>query len=259
MSAERRPERQAGPLRMVLKSTAVTFSVVFLLASIAVPILLLLGSSDKTQERWSNIGQAMGIVGTLYSGIAFLGVGITFFLQRRQLTHQKEQIKLALDEQRRSSEISLRQLHVDLIKMEIDDPELEEVWPPLVPGVAETRKDHYCNLILNLQKVAYDAGTIQEPELRGMAQYLMTSPDIYEFWTKARSTRVQITGGDTEEDFLTMVMYEACYLGWKGAIHGSQTLRQCCRRRRQRGRSRPSHPTPRQRPLGAARRRPRAR
>jgi hypothetical protein len=51
--------------------------------------------------------------------------------------------------------------------MAIGDRELREVWPPIAPGVAESRKDHYCNLILNLQKVAYEAPTIELAELRG--------------------------------------------------------------------------------------------
>jgi len=87
--------------------------------------------------------------------------------------------------------------------MAITDPELREVWPPIAPGVAETKKDHYCNLILNLQKVAYEARTIELAELRGALRYLMTSRDIHAFWTKARTARGTITTGDEAEDFFT--------------------------------------------------------
>ena len=69
-------------------------------------------------------------------------------------------------------------MHTDLVKMAIEDPELLSVWPPVAPGAAETKKDHYCNLILDLQKVAYEAGAIELPELRGALQNLMTSPDV---------------------------------------------------------------------------------
>jgi hypothetical protein len=44
----------------------------------------------------------------------------------------------------------MRQLHTDLIKMAIEDPELQSVWPDIAPGVAGSKKDLYCNLILNL-------------------------------------------------------------------------------------------------------------
>jgi len=50
------------------------------------------------------------------------------------------------------------------------------------------KKDHYCNLILNLQKVAYEAVTIELAELRNALRYLMTSHDMYLFWQKARSS-----------------------------------------------------------------------
>jgi hypothetical protein len=94
-------------------------------------------------------------------------------------------------------------LHTDLIKMAINDPELRGVWPPIAPGVAETKKDHYCNLILNLQKVAYEAHTIELVELRGALRYLMASREMYGFWKKARAARSGITAGDEDEDFFT--------------------------------------------------------
>jgi hypothetical protein len=106
-------------------------------------------------------------------------------------------------EQARSSEVILRQLHTDVIKMAIEDPDLLVVWPQMLPGVSETKKDHYCNLILNLQKVAYEADTIELAELRGALNYLMTSHDVYLFWQKARTARIGVTGGDEAEDFFT--------------------------------------------------------
>ncbi len=103
-------------------------------------------------------------------------------------------------------ELVVRLLHTDLIKMAINDRDLREVWPPIGRGVTQTKKDHYCNLILNLQKVAYEAGTIELAELRGALGYLMTSRDMYLFWRKARAARGAVTAGDLAEDFfITMV------------------------------------------------------
>lgn len=87
--------------------------------------------------------------------------------------------------------------------MAIDDAELREVWPQVSPGVPETKKDHYCNLILNLQKVAYETKTIELEELRGALRYLMRSRDMYLFWSKALRERMAVTGGDDAEDFFT--------------------------------------------------------
>ncbi|MCT9931569.1 DUF6082 family protein [Planotetraspora sp. A-T 1434] len=139
----------------------------------------------------------------LLSGIAFVAIALTLFLQGRELRNQREELTIAREEQLRSSEIALRELHTDLIRMAIDDPELRQVWPEMAPGVTGTKKDHYCNLILNLQKVAYETHTIELAELRGALSYLMASPDMYSFWRKARAARVAVTGGDGAEDFFT--------------------------------------------------------
>jgi hypothetical protein len=103
----------------------------------------------------------------------------------------------------------MRQLHADLIKMAIEDPELQSVWPDIAPGVAGSKKDLYCNLILNLQKVAYETHTIELAELRGALRFLMTSHDIYLFWKKVRAARVQVTGTDQGEDFFTSEVDQA--------------------------------------------------
>lgn len=161
------------------------------LGSLFVPMALLLRVDERTLDRWSQIGQALSPVGVFFSGVAFIGIAVTLFLQGRELRNQRVALRLAQEEYRRSSEVTLRQLHTDLIKMAISDPELLRVWPDISPGVSETRKDHYCNLILNLQKVAYEARTIELTELRGALCHLMASRDMYLFWKKARSARVQ--------------------------------------------------------------------
>jgi hypothetical protein len=175
----------------------------FVAASVVVPVALLLHVDDRTLSRWSQVGQALEPVGVLFSGIAFIGIALTLFLQGRELQNQREELTISREEQQRSSEIAMRQLHTDLIKMAITDRELREVWPPIAPGVAETKKDHYCNLILNLQKVAFEAHAIELSELRGALAHLMTSTDMYLFWRKARAARGAVTGGDEAEDFFT--------------------------------------------------------
>jgi hypothetical protein len=69
----------------------------------------------------------------------------------------------------------------------------------MAPGIAGSKKDQYCNLILNLQKVAYETHTVELPELRGALRFLMTSRDMYLFWKKVRASRVAVTGGDSAD------------------------------------------------------------
>jgi len=142
-------------------------------------------------------------VGIFFSGVAFLGIAAALLLQGRELRNQREELAIARQEQIRSSELAMRQLHTDLIKMAIEDSELRSVWPAPAPGHETTRKDHYCNLILNLQKVAYETGTIELQELRSALRFLMTSPDMRSFWTRSRAARVSVTADDEAEDTFT--------------------------------------------------------
>jgi hypothetical protein len=189
--------------RAALLGGVLALSLGIVAASITVPVVLLLRANDRTLNRWAEIGAAMSPVGIFFSGTAFIAIAATLFIQGSELRQQREELEITQEEQKRSSEVILRQLHNDVIKMAIDDPELLAVWPPMQPGVAETKKDHYSNLILNMQKVAYEARTIELPELRGALDYLMRSSDVYSFWTKARAARIGVTGGDEAEDFFT--------------------------------------------------------
>ncbi|GAA4937008.1 hypothetical protein GCM10023224_17470 [Streptomonospora halophila] len=189
-------------VRSAAVGAGVVLGVAAVAASLAIPALLLTGADGRTLDRWSKIGEAVAPVGVFFSGVAFIGIALTLFLQRRDLQNQRSQLDLAMEDQRSSSEISLRQIHTDIVKMAIDD-ELLGVWPEVYPGSRETRKDHYCNLVLNLQKVAYETQTIELGELRGALPHLMTSRDIYAFWAKARAAHAAVTGGDQAEDFFT--------------------------------------------------------
>ncbi len=190
-------------VRSVAVGMAVVLGVAAVAASLVLPVVLLLRVDDRTLDRWSKIGEAVSAVGVFFSGAAFIGIALTFFLQRRDLQNQRSQLNVALEDQRRSSEVSLRQIHTDIVKMAIDDGELLGVWPEMGPGIKETRKDHYCNLVLNLQKVAYETRTIELEELRGALRHLMTSSDIHSFWARVREARGAVTGGDEGEDFFT--------------------------------------------------------
>ncbi len=189
--------------RILAVGVALAVGLALVTASVVVPAMLLLSADDRTLSRWSQIGQALEPIGVFFSGVAFIGIALTLFLQSRELENQREELTITREEQQRNSEITLRQVHTDLIKMAIEDRELRGIWPPVAPGVPETKKDHYCNLILNLQKVAYEAHTIELAELRGALRYLMTSRDVYLFWQKARAARQAVTAGDEAEDFFT--------------------------------------------------------
>jgi hypothetical protein len=186
-------------LQAVLISVSLAAGTGVVAASVVVPVLLLVHADDRSLTRWSEIGIAVSPVGVFFSGAAFIGITVTLFMQRRELQNQREELGVTQDEQVRSSEVTLRQLHTDVIRMAIEDPELRQVWP----GATGMKRDLYCNLILNLQKVAYEMHTIEAAELRSVLRFLMGSHEMHAFWGRARAARVAVTGGDEAEDIFT--------------------------------------------------------
>lgn len=184
-------------------TVALLVGVVLVAATVIIPTMLLLRADDEILDRWAQIGQAVAVVGVFFSGVAFIGIAFALLMQQRELINQKSELDILKEEQRRNSEVSLRQLHMDIIKMAINDRDLLSVWPATAPGATRRKKDQYCNLILNLQKVAHETGTIELNELRGALRFLMGSRDMYSFWQRARAARVAVTEGDRDEDSFT--------------------------------------------------------
>lgn len=180
-------------LRRLSIAVALVAGTAIVAASIVGPAVYLWHLDDEALDRWSRIGEALSIIGVFFSGIAFLAIAGALLLQQRELMNQREELALVREEQQRNSEVSLRQLHTDIVKMAINDPDLLSVWPKTGRSLRQRKKDHYCNLILNLQKVAYDTGTIGPGELRGALRRLMQSKEIYGFWQRARSARIAVS------------------------------------------------------------------
>lgn len=191
----------------------------FLIASLAAlavitgcvtgPIILLAHADDRELNRWSAIGQALTPVGIFFSGVAFIGIALTLLLQARDLRNQNDVLDIAREDQRRATLIALRGLHTEIMKLSIDDPELRSVWPGISPDPKDERKDEYCNLILNLQRMFYELHIYTLDELRAMLRYLMKSEEIYRFWKNARETRLSIESGNEVADIFNAEVHAA--------------------------------------------------
>jgi DSBA-like thioredoxin domain len=98
----------AGRRRTLLIALISIVGALLIVASTVVPLLILVRLDDKTLDRWSLIGQAVTPLSVLYSGLALFAIVFALLMQRRDLHNQREELAIALDEQRRSSEIALR-------------------------------------------------------------------------------------------------------------------------------------------------------
>ncbi|GAA0487562.1 hypothetical protein Ade02nite_11690 [Paractinoplanes deccanensis] len=91
---------------------------------------------DTTWDRWSDVGEAFGVMNSVVSAIAVATVVITWSLQRREFREQYEELAVQRrilegteSALRRSAEVGIRGLHVGLIGMALDNEHLADVWP----------------------------------------------------------------------------------------------------------------------------------
>lgn len=81
----------------MLIGACLVIGIAAIVASLVVPVLLLLRLNDAQLDRWSEIGQALSPVGIFFSGTAFIGVAVALLIQQRELQNQHDEISIARD------------------------------------------------------------------------------------------------------------------------------------------------------------------
>lgn len=208
MNAERHPFTGAVVRAGRILGLSAGFVAVILLAGIGMVALVTAGGSTDTWVRWSNAGQAFGVLTAVLSGLAVAALIVTFWLQlqelkaqRIELCQQRELLSNAESALRRSADTDLRARHSDLTRMAIDDPGLAEVWPVLQPGLSpeRTRQYLYANLILEHAWLSYRVSDHSEAEMRNNLRYLFDSPVFRDFWLAVQGPRSTVLVPGTAE------------------------------------------------------------
>jgi hypothetical protein len=187
------------------------FVAVILLTGVGMVALVTAGGSTETWIRWSNAGQAFGVLTAVLSGLALAALIVTFWLQlqelkaqRIELCQQRELLSNAQTALHRSAEAELRTLHTDLTKMAIDDTDLAEVWPALEAGITPERNRQYlyANLILQHAWLICRVSDYSEAEMRSNLRYLFRSPLFREYFEASQGVREGVlVPGTTEYRF----------------------------------------------------------
>ncbi len=191
---------------------------VFLLSAIFVSVILLAGVgmvamvanawSTETWSRWSNAGQAFGVLTAVVSGLAVVALVVTFWLQlqelkaqRLELCQQRELVSNAQAALQRSAAAHLSAQHSGLIRMAIEDHELAEVWPALQPGLTPTlnRQFLYANLMIQHVWLKHRVKDYTEAELRSTLRYFFGSPVMREYWLAVQGPRARVLVPGTDE------------------------------------------------------------
>lgn len=164
------------------------------------PIALDLFQGDvKSWERLSFIGQTYGAASALLSTFALIGIAITLILQARDTKVNREHGR--------------RALHVDLLKMALENPLYRRAWGYLDPAddPEADLQNVYINLILSEWQTSFELKMLDESHLRVLAKGLFQGEGGRRFWNKAREARITTSTTRRERRFHRIVdeMYQA--------------------------------------------------
>ncbi|GAA4619460.1 hypothetical protein GCM10023195_87990 [Actinoallomurus liliacearum] len=185
--------RQNGDrsLRNILPVTSLLLTAIVAVALIGVsPIALEVfrGKTDRWQ-RLSFIGQTYGAASAVISVLALVGIVIT-------LSYQAREAKLSREETR-------RQAIGDLLKMAMEDPDLDECWGP-VPTPDDPRKRKqllYTNMIIAEWSLSFETRALPEPRLRAIANEMFQGSVGRDYWRSAREVRLSTSASRREQRF----------------------------------------------------------
>jgi hypothetical protein len=145
-------------------TTSVLLALLILLATGLIGLtplaLSALRGTNTNWERLSYIGQTYEAASALLSGLALIGIVVTLVLQARDT-------KVSRDQGRRL-------LHVDLLKMAMENPLYRECWGPIdYAKDADAELQHiYVNLIISEWQTSFEIKTMDEHLLRAVAASL---------------------------------------------------------------------------------------
>lgn len=134
-------------------------------------------------DRLSSIGETYGAASALLAILALGGVLLSLVLQARESKANREQ--------------SLRVLHVELLRMAMDDELYLACWGPFGshPDRDSQRQHMYVNLVVSHWQLMYEIDSLREPQLRAMADSLFSGDVGYRFWSDVRAVRLRTATG----------------------------------------------------------------
>jgi len=212
MNADHSPSQTGTRIGRAVRWAAVAVSLIALILLAGVGVATLVARNGP-----SDTGRTFG-AGTILSALVFAALVVTFWVQFQTLRMQREELgqqRQSLDRLRgelyRSAEADLRSLHLELVKMSIDDPELAAVWPPLKPGLPPEldRKYLYANLIYQHVWLSLRIADYSERRIQNQMRYLFMSPIMRDYWRAAATARTSLVPG-TEEHRFAQVADEVC-------------------------------------------------
>jgi uncharacterized protein DUF6082 len=212
-----------GRVVLIIGATLVLFLViVVLLAALGVTLAGLVGRTAvvSSWSRLSDIGQAFGVLDSVLSGLAFVALIATLWIQFRELRlqqtelrQQRDAIERSNDELRRSAEANMRMLHFELVRMSIDDADLAGVWPhPARVGddITARRRFSYANLIYQHLALSMRMAGESDDAVRKQLRYLFRSEAMREYWRATVEERAAMLDPGGDEQRIARLSDQVC-------------------------------------------------
>lgn len=168
------PNRGALRLAILLTVTAIATSVILSPLGLDVLDQNLVGVNWR---RLARIAQTYGAVSAIIAAIALVGVAVSLIIQSREAKAARTS--------------SLRALHVELLKMAMDDPAYMECWGVYLTDNFDTERQYaYVNLIVSHWQSMYEIGECTDSMLLAMAAELFSGDPGRRYWRHAGPARL---------------------------------------------------------------------
>jgi hypothetical protein len=179
------PISRGNTLMRFLERFAVSGAILLMLALLLAGVLFspvmigMLGNTASDWGRLSDIGQAYGAVSALLSAAA---LGAVVALQRGQT--------------RRERTWRLRELHLDIVKLAMDEPMYAQCWGPrMAPENVDERLFYYVNLVVLMWAEFWEAGELRDAEVKSYVASLFESEVAREYWDWHGKWQVEAASG----------------------------------------------------------------
>ena len=182
-------------------------TVLILVFGVAIDVTMAKVLPAKTWQDWSNVGQAFEAVAAVFAAFGFAALVVTFLMQFKELQLQRQELSLQRHEMsqtqaelHRSAEADLRRLHVELMRMAINDERLGAVWPDPDDHPHDVRRQlWYANLVYQHQRLAMEFGQYDDETISSVLRRLFGNPIMREYWNAGAETRAALLVPGTKE------------------------------------------------------------
>jgi hypothetical protein len=186
--------------------------VISLLAGVGVAAMLGRRGTAQDWSKWSDVGQTFGVLSSVISGLALAALVVTARAQFREMQANRIELEQQRQALARTAEANLRMVHLEILRMSIDDPDLAEVWPRFEtsPSVAENRQFLYANIIFQFHWMSLRVGGYTDDEIMRSVGYLFRSPIMRDYWRAAAPSRAAALEPDSAEEIFARRLDELC-------------------------------------------------